>query len=114
MKDSSRTGNARTTRHSFAPVIRAGSSELSQGLAETASGQSQTKAAAATGRQCRRAAAAALLETSARPPAALHRERLPAVQAGLVEHRGVDTAPRPAPVQHQRDLMPHPPESRRI
>src|SRR6185295_188382 len=54
-------GNARTTRHSFAPVIRAGSSGLSQGLAETANGHKQTKAAAATGRQCRSAAAAALL-----------------------------------------------------
>ena len=56
-------GNARTTRHSFVPVIRAGSSGLSQGLAEAASGQ--TTAAAATGSQCRSAAAAALLETSA-------------------------------------------------
>ena len=32
----------------------------------------------------------------------------------LVEDRGVDAAPRPAPVQHQRDLVPHPPPPRRI
>src|SRR5262245_55604407 len=40
---------------------------------------------------------------------ALHGVGLPAPQAALLQYRRVDTAPRPLPVQDQRDCLPYPP-----
>src|SRR6516165_3147039 len=46
--------------------------------------------------------------------AALHRDRLPALEVGLGQYRGVDAGHRPFAAQHKRELEPDPPASRRI